>query len=60
MAESKYGKYVITQVKPNLKPPEFRGRDLSEGDWSKQFIYLDEEVIKGSPYFECIWFWKHS
>jgi len=58
MVESKYGKYIITQTKPNLKVPEFRGQDLTKVDWSTQFLYLDDEVIKGSFYFECIWMWE--
>jgi len=30
MAESKYGKYIVTQTKPNQKVPEFRGQDLTK------------------------------
>ena len=55
MDGSKYGKYIITDIKPNLKVPEFRGADLTKVDWSTQFLYLDEEVIKDGFYFECIW-----
>jgi hypothetical protein len=58
MDGSKYGKYIITQTKPNQKVPEFRGQDLTKVDWSTQFLYLDDEVIKDSFYFECIWFWE--
>ena len=55
MDTSKYGKYIITKTKPDLKVPEFRGEDLTKVDWSTQFLYLDDDVIKGSSYFECIW-----
>ena len=57
MADSKYGKYIITETKPNQKVPEFRGPDLTKVDWSTQFLYLDDDVIKDSIYFECIWIW---
>jgi hypothetical protein len=59
MAEKKYAKNIITTTKPNLAVPLFRGKtDLTKVDWSTQFLYLDDEVLKGSNYVECIWLWK--
>lgn len=59
MDATKYGKYIITTTKPNLAVPLFRGNtDLAKVDWSSQFLYLDDEVIKGANYVECIWLWK--
>ncbi|HJX12926.1 MAG TPA: hypothetical protein VJ377_05295 [Dehalococcoidales bacterium] len=58
MDKTKYGKYIITTTKPNLAVPAFRGQDLTKVDWSTQTLYLDNEVIKGSNYVECIWLWK--
>jgi hypothetical protein len=48
MAESKYGKYIITELKPGIPA----------GDKAhSKLIYLDDEVIKGAFYVECAWIW---
>jgi len=55
MAETKYGKYIVTGAKSDLNPPSYR-RDAAEiaaGDHTR-LIYLDDEVIKGAFYVECI------
>jgi hypothetical protein len=58
MDETKYGKYIITELKPriNLAP------------WTKMInpeelttvLYLDNEVIEGAFYTETAWFWPRS
>jgi hypothetical protein len=61
MAETKYGKYIITGAKSDLKPPSYR-RDAAEiaaGNHTR-LLYLDDEVIKGAFYVECVWYWKGS
>jgi hypothetical protein len=57
MAETKYGKYIITEMKKKLKflpttgePPPTDERSI--------FLWLDDEVLKGAFYMECVWFWK--
>jgi hypothetical protein len=59
MAESKYAKYIITETKPNLKPPKYRV-DLEDElpSMLTRLAYLDDDVIKGAFYLECVWFWK--
>ena len=61
MAGTKYGKYIITETKPDLKFPSYR-RDAAEiaAGSHTRLIYLDEEVIKGAFYVECAWYWKGS
>ena len=61
MAETKYGKYIITGVKSALEFPSYR-RDAAEiaAGSHTRLIYLDEEVIKGAFYVECVWYWKGS
>lgn len=61
MAESKYGKYIITKPKPDLKLPSYRreGADISASGRT-DLIYLDDEVIKGAFYVECVWFWPEA
>ncbi|MBA7695788.1 hypothetical protein ES703_104424 [subsurface metagenome] len=61
MAETKHGKYIITGTKLDLELPSYR-RDATEiaaGNHTR-LIYLDEEVIKGAFYVECVWYWKGS
>ncbi|MCK4368161.1 MAG: hypothetical protein KAV68_00605 [Dehalococcoidales bacterium] len=61
MAETKYGKYIITKPKADLKLPEFRrGAVEAPAETRTPLIYLDDEVIKGAFYVECVWFWKGS
>jgi hypothetical protein len=50
MAETKYGKYIIT--KPT--PFEF------QTDKATRVFYLDDKVIKGAFYVECAWCLKAS
>jgi hypothetical protein len=52
MAESKYGKYIITELKPKIEAP-----------WTPKFtpeeiiplLFLDGSVIKNAFYVECNW-----
>ena len=61
MAETKYGKYIITETKPDLKFPSYRheAAKIAAGSQTR-LIYLDDEVIKGAFYVECVWYWKGS
>ena len=58
MAESKYGKYIITKTKPGLKLPSYRHETKEIVDRKTSLIYLDDEVIKGAFYVECVWYWR--
>ena len=58
MAESKYGKYIITEMKPDLVLPEFRQKAKPQPDEATFAALLDDDVVKGSLYVECAWFWK--
>jgi hypothetical protein len=46
--ETKYGKHIITKSKA--------GKIAT--DEKTHLIYLDDDVIKGAFYLECLWFWK--
>ncbi len=61
MAEIKYGKYIITGARSDLKFPSYRrdAVEIAAGSHTR-LIYLDEEVIKGAFYVECVWYWKGS
>jgi len=62
MAETKYGKYIITDDSGRPK------HDAREGeaflavlpDISVPMTYLDSTMIKGSFYAECLWYHKAS
>lgn len=59
MAETKYGKYIITETKLDLKLPSYRRRPAeAPADMETRLVYLDDDVIKGAFYVECVWFWK--
>jgi mannose-6-phosphate isomerase-like protein (cupin superfamily) len=57
--KTKYGKYILTEPKPDNRPPEQRREDAPPGpDMLTQMMLLDDEVIKGAFYTECSWLWK--
>jgi len=58
---AKYGKYIITGAQSSLKLPSYR-RDAAEVAAGKhtRLLYLDNGVIKGAFYVECVWYWKGS
>ncbi|GAI32322.1 unnamed protein product [marine sediment metagenome] len=59
MAETKYGKYILTKSKSDLTLPDFRREALQTAlDTRTPMVYLDDEVLKGAFYVECVWFWK--
>jgi hypothetical protein len=69
MAESKYGKYICTELKKDIKLPEFRAgeRDrLGQGEvnghrrFMEHVFWIDSEVIPGAFYAEAVWFWPQA
>jgi hypothetical protein len=58
---TKYDKYIITKPKPDLTLPAFRRErgDITT-DKKTPLIYLDDDILKGAFYVECVWFWKGS
>jgi hypothetical protein len=48
----KYDKYYITDLmKPGLEMPT---KDAT------RFLWMDDDIIKGAFYMECVWFWPHG
>ena len=58
--EKKYGKYIITQMKDNLQLPAFRPQGKLDPKRAIQMLWLDDEVLAGSFYSECVWIWKRQ
>lgn len=57
MAETKYGKYIITQPKPE-RTASGEPEQKDSPDVMTSVAYLDNRVIPGGLYTECCWFWK--
>ena len=69
MAESKYGKYICTELKKNVPLPPYREweRDMiGDGLWDgyhrglEHVVWTDAEVMPGSFYSEMVWQWPQS
>ncbi len=55
----KTDKYIITEYKPKNELPQYRraGATFPEG-YKKSIVWLDEEVVSGAFYVECVWYFK--
>ena len=66
MAESKYSKYISTELKKDIRLPGFRpGEVLTELPPGKRrrmnhVTWMDSEVIPGALYSECVWFFPQD
>ena len=58
MSEKKNQRYIITEFKPGLVLPEFRGKPGTPTERSHFMMWLGDQVVKGSPYVEAVWLWK--
>lgn len=58
MVETKYGKYIITELKPHIKlAPWAKGINPEE---LTRVLFLDDEVVKGAFFTQCVWFWPRD
>jgi quercetin dioxygenase-like cupin family protein len=66
VAESKYGKYIVTELKKDIKLPSFRPGEVlepakpGEKRMMNHVIWMDSEVVPGSFYSECVWFFPQE
>ena len=60
MPHNKYSDYIITDFKPGLVLPEFRGAPGVPTARSHLMMWLGNKVIKGSPYVEAVWLWPKA
>ena len=60
MAELKHAKYIVTDVKHDMKLPKYRVGALEAQkrppEQSTRVMWLDDEVVPGAFYTECVWF----
>jgi hypothetical protein len=57
MASTKYGKYIISELKPPAveapwSPPNISGAGKGKGG---RVLYMDSSVVPGATYMECVW-----
>ena len=52
MAETKYGKYFITE----LRYPDAQPNPPQPADWKSRILYLDNRVLEGAFYLSCCWY----
>ena len=65
MKESKYGKYICTDLKTDIKLPDFKGDQVISGQGyengvrksMEHVIWMDSNVIPGAFYSEIMWCW---
>ena len=63
MAESKYGKYIITELKSSSKSSTTRQispDDIAGMKSHLKLLYLDDDILQGALYVECVWIWPGS
>jgi len=60
VAELKHAKYIVTDAKQDLKLPSYRVGAIEAlkrpSGKSSRVIWLDDEVVPGAFYTECLWF----
>lgn len=57
MTDSKYGKYIVTELKTPEFPPEFVTR---YAEFAKRILWMDENVVEGAFQMNCSWYLKPS
>ena len=56
MAESKYDKYIVTELKRNIvEAPWSPPISAVEKGKGGRLLFLDNEVVDGAFYLECVW-----
>jgi len=60
MVERKYENQIITDFKPGLELPEFRGEPGVPNQRSNFMMWMGDGIIKGSPYVEAVWLWEKA
>ncbi len=63
MAELKTSKYIVTDVKRDIKLPSHRSEAErvmdGTGGMPTRVMWLDDDVVPGAFYTEAVWIWPH-
>ena len=55
MAETKYGKYIVTE----LQVPDFQPEFVKKyAEFAKRILWLDDNVVEGAFQMNCSWYLK--
>ncbi len=55
MAESKYGKYIVSELKTTRFTPEFSAR---YAQWATRILWMDDKVVDGAFQMNCSWYMR--
>jgi hypothetical protein len=56
MPKTKYGKYIVTEIKRNIVEAPWNPPQPTAGkNTGGRFLFLDSEVVEGAFYMECTW-----
>jgi hypothetical protein len=58
MAETEYGKYIVTQLADHIARKGFSSEKAGPGATTARVLYLDDDVLKGAFYVSCAWYLK--
>jgi hypothetical protein len=58
--ETNYKKYVIEKPKAEITPSAWTGGEAAIPGLSTRIAFLDNEVLPGAFYVECLWKWEAS
>jgi hypothetical protein len=53
MTESKYGKYIVTELKAPEVDPE---KAASYAQFAKRILWMDDKVVEGAFQMNCAWY----
>ena len=53
MTESKYRKYIVSELKPKIVEAPWSPKLAPERAF--RMFYLDSEVVEGAFYVDCVW-----
>jgi quercetin dioxygenase-like cupin family protein len=60
VSELKHAKYIVTDIKHDMKLPSYRVGALAAQkrppEQSTRVMWVDNEVVPGAFYTECVWF----
>ena len=55
MTESKYGKYIVTELKTQEFDPEYAAR---YAQWATRILWMDDKVVDGAFQMNCSWYFR--
>src|SRR5512145_1539862 len=57
MAESRYGKYIVSELKNDLFDAEYNAR---YAQWATRILWMDNRVVDNAFQMNCSWYLKPS